>query len=167
MTQVPGQYVVCNTADAMRQLAFGLLGSGVFVGLVGLTRGNWGFAGLAVAIALVFFGLSAFRAWKGVVVGPAGIGMTTRRGSSRQDSRRAQSPWHSIHRVELFPAEENIRVWLRADAPLPEWVTGRIIDPTQPEVGGSWERVVPGLDPVAFELAVRAHAPHVEVHTVR
>lgn len=107
-----------NTGEVLHQLATALVGAGVLAWFIGISRGLWTSAEVMIALLLVFSVSRALQVRKSVVVGSHGIAMAMHGRRSRRGSRRAQSPW-SIHRIDLYPTSENVRVWLRADALLP------------------------------------------------
>lgn len=159
-------YVVHSISGLLRTLASQALVGAI---LVGVLQGHRVLAAIALVAAALFGIQTARRAWVRLAAGPDGIllcfpvtGRSVGRGAGTQQRAAA---WSSVRRVVILPSTETVRVVLKHDAPMPAWLTRRVIDPTDAESGVAYERQVPGLDPVALESVVRACSPGTEVRT--
>jgi hypothetical protein len=76
--------------------------------------------------------------------------------------RRRYVPWESVR--EVVVDGELLVVALRADASMPMWMKGRVVDPADPGAGaGQLQASVPGLDPAALRRTVQDLAVDVPV----
>lgn len=173
------EYVVTTGRGLAVGLLPTLLTAVAVVVFLGVIRDSWIIAVIAALVSVAFGIPEARSGWRRLVVDETGVSLAFprepgRRGRGRTGVSRRSSQWTSVRRLVVVPASSAeassaepgpalLRVVLRPDAPLPPWVRARVIDPNDPEGGVSYEREVPGLDPVALESAVRSFAPYVEV----
>ena len=154
-------YVVHSVSGAARALAVPLVSGAVFVTFAGFVRDSWTFAGVVGVLILGLALVGARSGWRRLVVSPGGLELSYPPMLNARVSNRRSVPWTSVRRVSVDAASEMVTVQLRADAPMPDWLTARITDPRDPEGGVSYQRHVPGVDPVALQQAVRTVAPEV------
>jgi hypothetical protein len=163
-------YVVHSPAGLVRQTAF-LLAYPVVIGLaLGLLKGTW-WIGPVVLVAVLALSVSSLRAaWTRLRADRESISLSfTHRPVSTTGrlpgTTRRLVAWPWVHRVEVDTATETVRVVVRADAPLPPWEHGRVIDTRDPESGPVLERRVPGVDAAALHRLVASVSPTTVVVT--
>jgi len=164
-------YVVHSGAALGRALLRVAALAAVAVLLGGVVRHHWWWAGL-VCVGLLALASSGLRtAWTRLRVDASGIALSFPqewhgRVGDLSGAQRRFATWPLVHRVEVHAGAQRVRVVLRADAPLPPWRRGRVVDPRDPESGPVVEQHVPGLDPEALQRAVLAHSPTTPVQTL-
>lgn len=166
----PAAYEVTSGSDVAR--ALGCVAAWVaVVGLVaGLVGHHWWPAPVVLVVGAVWWVPSVRAARTRLAVGRDGVRVSAPVGWRQAVTARSMTAfetrsvaWPDVHHVEVDAAHERVCVVLRAEARLPAWLRGRIVDVDDPESGPRLERVVPGLDPVALDQAVRAVSPSTPV----
>lgn len=103
-----------------------VLGVGVLFGVI---EGQWVVGAVLCVVVLVLAALAVDRATLAFRVDPSGVTWSRpvpRVVISHAGVRRLD--WGSVHDLEVVEGEA-VRARLRADAPLPGWMPGRVVDP--------------------------------------
>jgi hypothetical protein len=157
---VSASYVVRDR----RAVVLALVGTGVAMAvalLLAVTTGSWP----STLVALVVIGYLASVQLRSVRerlrVDSGGISVSDPEVRWRAGHRR-YVPWAAVR--EVVVDGELLVVALRADASMPMWMKGRVVDPADPGAGaGQLQASVPGLDPAALRRTVQDLAVDVPV----
>jgi hypothetical protein len=120
----------------------------VIVG-IGALSGRWVVVGPVLAVAAYRGVVTVRSAAARLQVDRGGISFAHGAGARRD---RRFVPWGSVR--ELAVDERRVTVRLRADAPMPPWMRGRVLDPADPASAGTLAQDVPGLDVGALQRTV-------------
>lgn len=159
------EYLVRDWATAAKAMVPYVLGPAIILGFAALADIGFVLTGVACGVVLLLGINAARKASQALRVDSAGIMLNFPHSSGRGGLVYEQRlmRWSDVDEVILRSADESVQVVLTADAPLPGWMTARVVHPDDPQSRIRLRRTVKGLDVSACATAVREHASTVRV----